>query len=327
MNRCSCATHGHCFDGLSSAAIFSEVLHAQKPSSFHYQACGYNSATPRPPRLDGDDNALLDYRYVPDSALTFYFDHHPTAFRSAEDEQHFQKRQAESPTQFAVDRTSTSCAQLIARHAKEHFGIDLPRFEDLIRWAEKMDGALFESVSEATNREHPVLRLAAVIEQFGDSAFLNEAIPLLRKEGLEALAAAPFVKKRYRGLAPKYEDYVKRVHTRGRLEEDVAIVDLSEAPVTVIAKFSQYAAFPEARYSAILAQMGSGFRLSIGFNPWADGECTAHLGNICARYGGGGHAVVGGVALGDIAVEKAQALLLEVASELAASPKHRTAND
>lgn len=327
MNRCSCATHGHCFDGLSSAAIFSEFLNTRKPSTFEYQACGYNSATPRPPKFSGDDNALLDYRYVPDPALTYYFDHHPTAFRNAADEAHFLARKAETPEHFLVDTKSTSCAQLIARHAQTQFGIEFPNFLDLIQWAEKIDGAHFETVAEATNRAHPVLRLAAVVEQFGDSAFLNKAVPLLRQEGLEALAAASFVQKRYRSLAPKYDDYVERVRHRGRLEKDIAVIDLSEAPVTVIAKFSQYEAFPNARYSVILAQMNSGFRLSIGSNPWSPHKCTTHLGNLCARYGGGGHAVVGGAALSNVTLEQAQAILLEVTSELKRSPENKPHND
>ncbi len=317
MSRCICATHGHCFDGLSSAILFSEFLSEVKPGvSFEYIACGYGSTSPPSPRFNGDENALLDYRYIPDPALSFYFDHHPTAFQSEEDRAQFESRRMVSPRQFELDTSFTSCAQLIANHAQEHWNVDLTRHQTLIDWAQKIDGAQFASAEDATNRSEPILRLAAVVDQFGDSTFLEQAIPIARSNGIESLADAHFVKKRYRALAPKYKDYEERMRARGELESGVLVVDLTEAPVNVIAKFAQYRFFPRAKYSIVLARMASGLRVSLGFNPWGGYRCDAHLGNICARHGGGGHSVVGGIAFAPGDADRARTVVRDIAREL-----------
>src|SRR5690606_12130868 len=134
-----------------------------------------------------------------------YFDHHPTAFHSDADRAHFESRRADSASHFQVDTASTSCAQLIANVAKKCWDVSLARHRSLIDWAEKIDGAQFASAEDATNRVEPILRLAAVEDQFGDSGFLNQAVPIARKDGIEELADTHFVKKRYRSIAPKYK--------------------------------------------------------------------------------------------------------------------------
>jgi hypothetical protein len=84
VTRLVCATHGHCFDGLASAALLSDLLEQeQRFSRIDYLACGYGPAAPVP-KLDGDQNALLDFRYQAQEELTYYFDHHGTAFVSEE---------------------------------------------------------------------------------------------------------------------------------------------------------------------------------------------------------------------------------------------------
>ena len=81
------ATHGHCFDGLASAAVFTRLLRSvERPTEFVYRACGYGigQAHPSPKMLTGDQNAILDFRFAPEAAVTWYFDHHRTAFADAE---------------------------------------------------------------------------------------------------------------------------------------------------------------------------------------------------------------------------------------------------
>ena len=86
--RAVVATHGHCFDGLCSAVVFSRLLGALRgpATRFHYASCGY-SPTQRPLEglLDGDENAILDYRFCATPKLGWYFDHHRTAFGSDAD--------------------------------------------------------------------------------------------------------------------------------------------------------------------------------------------------------------------------------------------------
>lgn len=313
---CVCATHGHCFDGLASAALLTEALVAQQLcSSFRYFACGYSENQEAPP-FDGDENALLDYRYFPSDGLTYYFDHHPTAFVSGEDEAHFRRQQAKNPKRFVFAPEVGSCTQLIATHLSAHFGVDFSRLSDVIYWAHKIDTAAFHSVDEATDQSIPELRLANVVAQFADSSFLTQAIPILRTEGLRALCEAKLVRDHYRTLAPHYRKYDERIRQLGRLSGRVVRVDLIDEPVRVITKFAQYREFPEATYSVVLAKRSKSFVLSVGHNPWAKDPCDVHIGNICARFGGGGHPFVGGISVAQGEVTRALQIADEVVREL-----------
>ena len=56
------ATHGHCFDGLSSAVVFTRLmkeLGAPAGATFDYRTCGYGSGQARAEEklLAGDENA------------------------------------------------------------------------------------------------------------------------------------------------------------------------------------------------------------------------------------------------------------------------------
>ena len=40
-------------------------------------------------QFDGDENAIVDFKYSPDRRLTWWFDHHQSAFLSKADEENF----------------------------------------------------------------------------------------------------------------------------------------------------------------------------------------------------------------------------------------------
>ena len=84
--------HGNCFDGVSSAAIFTKFYRAK----VHPDALvAYTPTMHRAgnafdrDQFDGDENAIVDFKYCPDERLTWWFDHHQSAFLTKEDEQHF----------------------------------------------------------------------------------------------------------------------------------------------------------------------------------------------------------------------------------------------
>ncbi|HEX9630309.1 MAG TPA: hypothetical protein VF961_09830, partial [Pyrinomonadaceae bacterium] len=84
--------HGHCFDGVASAAVFTrfykERIHPEAEVS-------YGGLLHRPGNLfdlnlfDGDENAIVDFKYAASDKLTWWFDHHQSAFLTPEDEAHF----------------------------------------------------------------------------------------------------------------------------------------------------------------------------------------------------------------------------------------------
>jgi hypothetical protein len=162
------------------------------------------------------------------------------------------------------------------------------------------------------------MRLTSVVERYGDSSFLSEAVPILRTEGLTALTEARFIKDHYRTMARYFKAYEKRVVEAGRIEGRTVFIDLSEKSVQVVTKFFHYKAYPDALYSVMMTNVGSGLKLSVGYNPWHGAPLDVDIGSLCARHGGGGHPVVGAVGFPLNQVEKARTIAREIASELQA---------
>lgn len=317
--RFVCATHGHCFDGLASVVVFRRILDQLHPGAdVEVISCGYGAkqTRPTPETLSGDGNAILDFRYFPIDSLTFYFDHHRTAFHDDADRLHFEKRALAEPKRFVLDTASKSCTKLIAELGARDYGAELAGLEDLVAWADKIDSANFASAAEATDRSDPVMRLVTVVEQFGDSKFLQKSSEMLSSLGLRKCASHPFIEKKYASIAARQEAFTRRVHDKGELRGRVAFVDLLDASVHSVTKFTQYRQFPEATYSVMLAMMASGIRISVGYNPWCRRQLDVDISQICARYGGGGHAVVGGIALPKDQTERARQIAQEILTEL-----------
>ncbi len=75
--------------------------------------------------LSGDQNAILDYRYCPSEKLTWYFDHHRTAFSSDADRADFERRAGTGRMFF--DAKYTSCTKLVADIGRQNFGFEIRR--------------------------------------------------------------------------------------------------------------------------------------------------------------------------------------------------------
>ena len=140
--------HGNCFDGVSSAAIFTKFYRATvNPDAeiaytptMHRAGNAFDSD-----QFDGDENAIVDFKYSADERLSWWFDHHQSAFLSEEDEEHFL---ADDSGQKHLDTKSKSCAEFIARIAKKNFGWEDKSLDELIHWAHIIDGALYEDAAQ-----------------------------------------------------------------------------------------------------------------------------------------------------------------------------------
>src|SRR3974377_1697172 len=86
--------HDHCFDGAASAAYFSRfIAGAVHPGAeFRYTGMAHRASQLFDPALfDGDENAIVDFKYSSDPRLTWWFDHHQSAFLTPEDAEHFRR--------------------------------------------------------------------------------------------------------------------------------------------------------------------------------------------------------------------------------------------
>ena len=201
--RLSCRVfyHDHCFDGACSASLFTrfhrERIGTAQEFSYHglmHQAAG--SLFDESAFIEGE-NAIVDFKYSASPKVTWWFDHHQSAFLTADDRRDFLawQAQANSPKVLAVRKPSDggkfydpayiSCTSLIADVARERFGFDTAPLAELIHWANIVDGAKFESAESAVEMDAPAMKLTLAIESSGEG-FVPRVIPLLTEMGLQA---------------------------------------------------------------------------------------------------------------------------------------------
>jgi hypothetical protein len=321
------ATHGHCFDGLCSAVMFTRLYRHRfgaDGATFTYHGAGYgpgqNGVDPKV--LAGDTNAILDFRFSLSEKLDWYFDHHVSAFASAEEREAYERKAAEQEAKgerrFFHDGAYSSATKLIADLGRQRFGLDTTPAAELVRWADMIDSAAFPSAEMAVARREPELRLMTVIEHLGDDAFLARMVPRLLERPLSEVARAEDVTAAYEPLGRAHEAFVKLVEQRVQKVGDVVLVDLSDQLIEVAGKFVTYALFPESAYSVLLSRSKSKCKISIGYNPWSPVPRRHNIAAICERHGGGGHPVVGAISLAAEKVDEAKALARSISEELAA---------
>lgn len=313
------ATHGHCFDGLASAVLFTRLLRAVDGDKhkFVYRACGYGIGQSRADEdiLVGEQNAILDYRFSAKGNVTWFFDHHRTAFQTLDEQRVFEERKGQR--QYFYDPDYSSCTKLISDVAWRHFALNDPMLHDLVHWADIVDSARFDSPEAAIARSEPVLRMVSVVEHYGDDGFLERMVPELLAKPLAEVARSKNIEERYKPLGVKQSRFVERVREKGQRMGRVVFVDLSESVLETVGKFVTYALFPDSVYSVIVGVLKSGAKVSVGYNPWSGKPLDTDISAICARHGGGGHPVVGAISFRASEVERAREVARSIAEELA----------
>jgi hypothetical protein len=321
------ATHGHCFDGLCSAVMFTRLyrhLAGTDGASFTYHAAGYgpgqNGVEARV--LTGDVNAILDFRFSTSPRLDWYFDHHVSAFVTPDDRALYDRAVADGEgrgqRRMFHDGAYSSATRLIADLGRDRFGLDPAPTAELVRWADLIDSAAFRDAKMAVERKEPELRMMTVIEHLGDDAFLAKMVPRLLEQPLADVARSADIDQAYEPLGRAHEAFVKLVEQRSRMVGSVVLVDLSDQLIEVAGKFVTYALHPESAYSVMLTRSKSKCKISIGYNPWSPLPRRHNIAAICERHGGGGHPVVGAITLKADDIDVAKRLTLSIAEELAA---------
>ena len=289
--------HGNCFDGVSSAAVFSKFyrtkLHPDAEIAYTPTMHRAGNAFDRE-QFDGDENAIVDFKYCPDERLTWWFDHHQSAFLSKSDEENFL---ADTSGKKFLDTTSKSCAEFIARVVKEKFDFDDPSLAELIEWAHIIDGALYESPAQCVELRTPALKLMQVIEGEKDPAFVEVIIRRLQDESLSEIVDSPEIQAKLEPILERHWSTVNLIKERARYERGVVSFDLTDTGIDGYNKFIPYYFYPETTYNVALTRSEFRTKISVGSNPWSPRPRLHNIAEICEKYGGGGHAVVGAVSL------------------------------
>jgi hypothetical protein len=308
--------HGHCFDGVASAATFTRFYKEQIHPDAQVQ---YTGLLHRPGNLfdeemfDGDENAIVDFKYSSSEKLTWWFDHHESAFLTPEDEAHFRVKKSDKKF---LDPTRKSCTEFIADVAHSRFGFDDAPLESLVHWAHIIDGALYESAAQCVELKEPALQLMQVIEADPDDKFIEQLILNLTEKSLDEVATSEEVQRRFRPILRQHLETLEAIRRKASFSNGVVQFDLVDEGYEGFNKFIPYYLYPETTYSVALTRGSQRTKISVGSNPWAPRPRTHNIAKICERYGGGGHAVVGAVSLKTDEVEKGRAAMREIVAEL-----------
>ncbi len=308
--------HGHCFDGVASAATFTRFYKERIHPEAEVQ---YAGLLHRPGNLfdvemfDGEENAIVDFKYSPSEKLTWWFDHHQSAFLTPQDEAHFR---ADTSGKKFLDATRKSCTEFIADVARSEFGFNDEPIKSLVHWAHVIDGALYESPAQCVELKEPALQLMQVIEADPDDSFIEQTIRDLTVRSLEEVATSEEVQRRFQPILRQHHETLAAIQRKASYANGVVQFDLVDEGYEGFNKFIPYYLFPEATYTVALTRGTQRTKISVGSNPWSPRPRTHNIATICERYGGGGHAVVGAISFGPDEVEKGRTAMREIVAEL-----------
>jgi hypothetical protein len=307
--------HDHCFDGAASAAFFTRFLGALHPGArFEYAGMAHQAAQQFDPELfTGDENAIVDFKYSSDPRLTWWFDHHQSAFLSTEDAEHFRRDKSGKKL---YDPTYKSCTAFIRDVACQRFGFRAPDLDELVEWSLVIDGAQYPDAKTAVELGAPAMKLTLVIEAAKGSGIVQKIIGWMQERKLEEITAENEVRALYEPLYQKHLDSIGLIGKLAKEDAGVVFFDLAGYAVEGYNKFIPYFLFPDSTYTVSVMPSSTRTKISVGSNPWTAVEPKHNLATICERYGGGGHARVGAISFEPGALEKARKVAAEIVAEL-----------
>jgi hypothetical protein len=308
--------HDKCFDGASSAALFSRFYRERIRGDvdFIYSGLLHRAGALFDERqFDGDENAIVDFKYSSSPRITWWFDHHESAFLSPADAAHFE--QDESNRKF-YDPAFKSCTSFIAMIAEQRFGFDSRPVAELVQWTDIVDGAMYADAKSAVEMKAPAMKLTMAIEASSDREFVKKLIPLLAYQPLGEILEAPFVAAVLPPLLERHQRSIDILRKRTEESDGTIFFDITDLELEGYNKFVPYYLHPNSIYSVGLSKSSFRVKVSVGSNPWSRREPTVNLAKICERYGGGGHARVGAISFEVSQNDAARKAAQEIVEEL-----------
>jgi hypothetical protein len=308
--------HDRCFDGACSAAVFSRLYRTaiDPKAEFEYRGLVHRAGQLFDPDIfDADVNAIVDFKYSSSDRLTWWFDHHQSAFLTEADAEHF--RRDTSGKKF-YGPEFRSCTKFIAHIGAKQFGFHPPDLDELIHWADVIDGAQYPDSKTAVEMRDPATQITLVMEGASSKDFTARLIPELASKPLRDVADSPYIRETFKRLYQHHLESLELIRGRARLEDGVLFFDVADQKFEGFNKFIPYYLFPAAVYSVALSRSPERIKIAVGSNPWNTTPKTANLATICERFGGGGHAKVAAISFPPNDVLHARSIALQIVQEL-----------
>ena len=308
--------HDKCFDGACSAALFSRFYRERIRDDVDFVYTGLvhrAGALFDEKQFDGDENAIVDFKYSTSPKITWWFDHHLSAFLTPDDAAHYERQ---GSTKKFYNPDFRSCTKFIATIAEHRFGFNPAPVAELIEWADIIDGALYQDAKSAVEMKEPAMKLTMVIEANRDPEFIPRLIPLLASESLAEILREPFVAGLIPPLMQRHEESIRILRERAQCKDGALYFDITDKDLEGYNKFIPYYLHPGCVYSVGLSKSSFRTKVAVGSNPWARADNMVNLARICERYGGGGHARVGAISFEPDKADEAREAAREIVEEL-----------
>jgi hypothetical protein len=319
MTRVRLCFHDRCFDGTASAAVFYRFYRERFDPQAQFELTGMTHRAAQPwtdGLFDGDENVIVDFKYSNSPKVTWWFDHHQSAFLTPADAENFRKHPG--PNMF-YEPDYKSCTKLIANVSKEKFGFDTTPLGDLIHWGDIIDGAQYPTPEVAVALAEPATQLALVIEAAPENGLPAKIIPELAYRPLPEVVKLPMVAKHLEPLLDRHRKSIETLRERADARDGVIFFDVSDLDLEGYNKFIPYLLYPECNYSVSVSASAVRSKVSLGTNPWNLANADANLASLAEKYGGGGHARVSAISFDPHDIPRAR----EVARELVADLRGR----
>jgi hypothetical protein len=138
----------------------------------------------------------------------------------------------------------------------------------------------------------------------------------MRRRPLEQIVAEPEIQELYQPLYQRHLNSIDLIRSRAHQQDGVLFFDLTGHEMEGYNKFIPYYLFPDSVYTVSVSPSSFRTKISVGSNPWAQGDLKHNLATICERYGGGGHARVGAISFEPGELAKAREVAAEIVEEL-----------
>jgi hypothetical protein len=255
-------------------------------------------------RIDvGPDDILANLPYHPSCGL--WFDHHMHTATPAAPPEDFKGAFGPSPS--------------AARLVYDYYGgeVTMPQFSELVRETDRLDSA--DLTPDDVINPQGYIKLGFTIDgRTGlgsfESYFLLLLEMLVKQTPVEEVLAHPEVARRCQAMDDADADFQEALRTHSRMDGNVVVTDfrgLDRAPVGN--RFLVYALFPRANVSLRL-HWGPNREypmLVLGHSIF-NRTCKTNVGELAARYGGGGHRGAGSIPLMEDPEQQVRMVLAEL---------------
>lgn len=268
------------FDGIVCAVLLKEALDAE-PEIVWLEPNDIQSG--RAEIRPGDILANLPHH--PEASL--WFDHHVS-----------NKPENPVPGGFEI---APSAAGVVYRYYQAQGKLD-NRFDELVHHTDLIDSADLTRDQVNAPEDYPYVLLSMTIKniRFGDTAYWNRLVEMLRTDPIDRIMEDPHVKSRCTEVVRENQAFGQHLKDHTRIEDRISVTDFRGLdPVPSGNRFLTYSLFPDTIASVKIRYKGPDKEqvlLSVGKSIF-NRESRVNIGRLLAKYGGGGHDGAGGCTL------------------------------